>query len=172
MKVLKKSLTIVILLFLCVFSGQYVFGADSTSEAGSQVKATNSSQSLTTPYHRKHPKASCFRNLGLDDKQKSEVRKIYEVHKPQIDSLWAELDRKTEILHEAIKTGDEQNIRKAFQDVSKIRENMLILRLSILKEIKNILSDSQKSQLEACLKQRFDRVHKKWEKELMRFLSE
>lgn len=173
MKTLKKSLPAIVVIFLCFVVGRVAYGVDSSPEPAPRPKISGDPNVAGKPYHGKHKKKfSCLRELQLDDKQKSEVKKIYDSHRSQINGLWTELDQKMEVLHNAIKAGDEQNIRKSFQEVSKVRENMLILKLSILKEIKNVLSDSQKNQLEACLQERFSRFHKRWEGELMRFLNE
>lgn len=169
---MKKSFSAIVVIFLCLGVWRFVYGVDSSPEPAPRPKISGDPNVPGKPHLGKHNKFSCLRDLQLDDKQKSEVKKIYDSHRSQINDLWTELDQKMEALNNAIKTGDEQNIRKSFQELSKVRENMLILRLSILKEIKNILSDSQKNQLEACLQQRLSRFHNKWEGELMRFLNE
>ncbi|MCX7823913.1 MAG: Spy/CpxP family protein refolding chaperone [Syntrophobacterales bacterium] len=153
MKTLKKAFLMTF--FMCLALTKLV--------AGSELKEHNS----------KLPKyLSCLQSLQLDDKQRSEIMEIYDSHKSQVNNLRVEIGEKTGALKKAIESGDEHIVRKAFQEVSKLRENMLILKLSILKDVKNVLSDDQKNQFNACLKEQLEGVQRKWEKALMRFLSE
>jgi len=175
MKLLGKRLVVIGVTVVCLALAGYGFGENQPPKPATpdQIQAPQHPIMDTAgKFKGKHHKRSCMATLQLDEKQRTELRKIYEAHKAEINGLWSELDSKTEALQNAIKTGDEQAIRKAFQDVSKVRENMLILRLSMLKEIKNVLSDAQKAQLDSCIQQRFDKFHRKWEGELMRFLGE
>ncbi|MEJ5299655.1 MAG: Spy/CpxP family protein refolding chaperone [Thermodesulforhabdaceae bacterium] len=186
MKTLMKGLIVIgsVIAFLGV--ARYGFSEEQSPKPAPQVQAQDQQHPMVEPHrsmmgpkmgmaapHGTKPhKLSCLANLQFDEKQKTELKKIYESHRAEINNLWSELDNKSEALQNAVKSGDEQTIRKAFQDVSKVRENMLILRLSMLKEIKNLLSDSQKTQFDSCIQKRFDKFHRRWEGELMRFLNE
>lgn len=173
-----RSLVIGLTVLAFTLTAGYVF-----SEEQKANPSPPSTPAVQKPPHEgmmgftgKHPKKmqkhSCLGTLQLDEKQREELRKIYQSHRAEINNMWTTQDEKLSALEAAIKGGDEQAIRKAFQDLSKVRENMLVMRLSILKEIKNILTDAQKSQLDACIQQRLDRFHKRWEGELMRFLND
>jgi Spy/CpxP family protein refolding chaperone len=158
MKLLGKRLVVIGVTVVCLALAGYGFGENQPPKPAPQDQLQ---------HQGKPHKQSCLVTLQLDEKQKAEVKKIREAHKAEINNLRSELKSKVETLQNAMKSEDEQAIRKAFQDVSKVRENMLILRLSILKEIKNVLSDDQKAQFDSCIQQRFDKFHRKWEGKAM-----
>ncbi len=177
MRLSSKALIIGLVIVFGLVAVRYSFGEEqqgkpSPPPASMQKTSHGELMDMAGKHAQKMHKPSCLRSLQLDEKQREELRKIYQTHKAEINNLWSEQDEKLSALESAIKGGDEQSVRKAFQDLSKVRENILVLRLSMLKEIKKILNDNQKSQFDACIQQRFDRFHRRWEGELMRFLNE
>ncbi|MEM2056659.1 MAG: periplasmic heavy metal sensor [Thermoproteota archaeon] len=138
MKIFKKPLVAAVTLSLCVVTGQLVFGGEH-------------------PIGKRegHMKEFCLRSLNLSEDQRMKVQKILADHRTQIKALRDELEQKRKAFHEAVQNSEnEQNIRRAFQELSKVRENLIVQRVSMLKGMKSILSEQQKSQFEACIKRR------------------
>lgn len=134
-----------------------------------QGKHSPPAVSMQAPRMHEH---SCLKGLQLNDEQKKELRRIRQSHKAEMSNLKSQRNEKLSALKSAMRGGDEQAVRKAFQDLSKVKEDMLVLRMSMFNEIRKILNNDQRAQFDACIQQRFDKSNRRGEVRPMHFPDE
>ncbi len=163
---------------LCMGVWRYGFGGDrpeppsSLSRPSGEVDGPSRSGRWGSPHGHLKPLHSCWASMSLDDAQRGEVKKIYEANKSKMEALRAERDAKQEGLEKALKAGDEQDLRKAFGELSRVREEILVLRMKIAKEVGAVLKEEQKRAFEDCLQHKWFRMHRRWEQEFAQFLEQ
>jgi len=93
-----------------------------------------------------------LRMLDLDDSQKDEVKQINDKYKADREKIVDNIRQYRETLTQSIH-GDEyneENIRAAHNQISKEREEMVVLKAKIFSEIKAILTPEQLEKLKTA----------------------
>jgi Spy/CpxP family protein refolding chaperone len=87
----------------------------------------------------------CFKQLHLTDAQKSGITKIMDKYDPQLDALHSKLREARQQMRTTINNSpfDESQVRKAYQELSPLHENMFVLREQMKSEIRSLLTADQ-----------------------------
>ena len=113
-----------------------------------------------------HDKGGHFKKmmqqLNLTEEQQSQVKSIFEdfreSHKDQRKQIRAERQAMNDLMRqEAL---DETLLRKQMRKMSEMREDMMIERIKMMKQVRSLLTDEQKARLDE-LKQQWREKHEK-----------
>lgn len=117
------------------------------------------SRGIANPHHCRHGGHEMgagplglkgFLDLKLTESQQAGLTKIIDKYhgekKGMKARLWEAGEKLSGVLH--ADTVDEEGIRKAFREVSSIREEMAVLKAKMFAEIKTVLTPGQVKQLE------------------------
>ncbi len=113
----------------------------------------------------------CLEKLNLTDTQKDEIAAILTRHKGEREALSGRLEKarknlKTVMLNDQSTEGD---VRAAWRKLSKVREEMLVLRFKERKEVFKVLTPQQREQVKTMIAEMGNR-HKKRMRERERML--
>jgi Spy/CpxP family protein refolding chaperone len=104
--------------------------------------------------------------LNLTAEQEGKVRDILNTHREELDTnrqaVYTAQTALATVIHG--ENPGETDLRNAFQAVSGARENAMILRVKIMNEIKQILTDEQKSALAEQQALRMERMKNRFER--------
>ena len=92
-------------------------------------------------------------DLDLDDAQQKAIDNIMDTYEPQIDDLRADIRTEAKNMFEVATADslDENALRTAYSQFSKVGEDMMVLHARMVQEIKNQLTDDQKAELKEKL---------------------
>ena len=114
-----------------------------------------------------------LKKFNLSDEQKKQAAGIIKTHKDTIKSHMENMMTLKQAMAEAIhaEVFDEQAVRKACQELSSQKEEMIVLRAKIMNELRTILTPDQVSQLKARKEKKSDKMKLHFEKKWSRFES-
>ena len=106
----------------------------------------------------------------LTDEQKTKVRGILNTHLDEIKAKKQAVIEARQNMAEVIHSANpaEENVRAAHKTAAAAQEEVSVLRMKIMNEVKAILTDAQKAELEKRraerLERRKDRLERKWDR--------
>lgn len=117
--------------------------------------------------------AGFIKSLNLSEEQKKQAAAIIKSHKDAIKSNMESMMNLRQAMSETMHADvfDEQALRSACQDLSRQKEEMIVLRAKIINELRPILTSDQISQLKARKSRKSGKMKLHFEKKWSRFES-
>ena len=109
----------------------------------------------------------CLERLNLTDDQKREIVTILDGHRDERRSLRNRFIEARENLQKVMLRDDvtEGDIREAWRKVASVREDMLLMRAKIHREIGKILTPRQREQIRQMAERRREIIKKRFERQ-------
>lgn len=103
-----------------------------------------------------------LKKLDLTDAQKRDVAAILKAHREQVKKLAVQTADAREKLFAVVGSRDynEAAIRQAAQELSKLHEEMIVLRAQMIHKIRGVLTADQQAKLDAMRAKFHGRMHK------------
>ena len=88
--------------------------------------------------------------LNLSESQQTRVNEILTKHQEETEAIRARLHEARQQLHSAISTDqfNETGVRQAWQQLSPLLEEMMVLRATVMSSVKSVLTPDQLNQYE------------------------
>ncbi|MEZ4527588.1 MAG: Spy/CpxP family protein refolding chaperone [Desulfobacterales bacterium] len=108
--------------------------------------------------------------LNLTDEQKTKVRGILNTHLDEIKAKKQAVIEARQNMAEVIHSANpaEENVRAAHKTFAAAQEEATVLRVKIMNEVKQVLTDAQKAELEKRRAERIERMKtrfdRKWDR--------
>jgi len=98
--------------------------------------------------------------LNLTDTQQTKLKAIFESYRPEHEELINSLREARENLRNVMEsdTFNEKEIREAYQKVSSVKEDLLILRGKLISEVQSVLNPDQKEQIKQWRQEKIERM--------------
>lgn len=109
-------------------------------------------------------------SLNLTDEQKTKVRGILNTHLDEIKAKKQAVIEARQNMAEVIHSANpaEENVRAAHKTFAAAQEEATVLRVKIMNEVKQVLTDAQKAELEKRRAERIERMKtrfdRKWDR--------
>jgi Spy/CpxP family protein refolding chaperone len=98
--------------------------------------------------------------LNLTDTQETKLRVIFETYRPEHEKLMNDLREARENLRNLMEsdTFNEKKIREAYQKVSTVKEDLLVLRGKLISDVGSVLNSDQIEQTEQWKQERMEHI--------------
>lgn len=98
--------------------------------------------------------------LNLTDTQQTKLKAIFESYRPEHEELMNSLREARENLRNVMESGgfNEKKVREAYQKMSSVKEDLLVLMGKLISDVGSVLNPDQKEQIKQWRQEKIEHI--------------